>query len=488
MRKSLLAFSGVLVVIVAALSLRTLGFTSRQIPAPVAAPVNLDRGALASRLSRAIQFQTVSLLNPSKAVEQEFLRFHRFLSTAFPRVNASLPRETVGTYSLLYTWKGTDEGLKPMLLMGHMDVVPVDPETEKNWTHPPFSGRVADGFIWGRGTMDDKVSVMALLEAAERLLTDGFQPRRTIYLAFGHDEELGGMGGAAKIAALLRVRKVELESVLDEGGNIVVGMIPGIAAPIALIGVAEKGYLSLELEVESPGGHAAAPPHQTAIGILSSAIHKLERNPFPMRLPYSTHRFLEFIGPETQWPRRVVLANLWLFRWLVKKALLRSPASGAMIRTTQAVTVFQAGIRDNILPVRAKAVVNIRILPGDTIAEVIGHVRRTIDDPRVSITPGNLQVEPSSSSDVEAASFRRIQISIGQTMPEAIVAPALLVAATDSRHYAGLTTNIFRFLPLTLSFEDVRRFHGVDERVSLQDYERCVRFFINLMRNSTNGD
>lgn len=488
MRKFLLALSGLLIVLLAALCVGTISFTSKQIPVPAAAPIKLDRNALASRLSRAIQFQTVSLVRASKAGGNEFLRFHRFLTIAFPRVRATLTREAVGTYSLLYTWKGTDERLKPMLLMGHMDVVRVDPETEKNWTHPPFSGRIADGFIWGRGAMDDKVSILGLLEAVEHLLTDGFKPQRTIYLAFGHDEEIGGTKGAAKIAELLKARKVELESVLDEGGNLIEGMIPGIAAPIALVGIAEKGYVSLELAVESPGGHASTPPTHTAIGILSTAIHKLERNPFPTALPSPTQKFLEFAGPEMQWPRRLVLANPWLFQWLIEKELARSPASGAMVRTTQAVTIFESGMRENILPVRAKAVVNIRILPGDNIAGVIEHVRRAIDDPRVAITLGELQVEPSAMSDVESPSFKRIQISTRQTMPEAIIAPALLVAATDSRHYAGLTRNIFRFIPFTLRPEDVRRFHGIDERISVQDHERCVRFFINLIRNSTHGN
>jgi carboxypeptidase PM20D1 len=212
------------------------------------------------RLSLAIQHKTISKQNLTAEGGAEFQRLHKFLSDSFPAIHTHLAREVIGGYSLIYTWKGTNESLKPLLLMGHIDVVPVDPESEKTWTHPPFSGEIAAGYIWGRGTMDDKVSVLAILEAVEHLLATGFQPQRTLYLAFGHDEKTGGASGAAKIASLLHSRQVELEYVLDEGGSITDGLVPGVAAPVALIGIAEKGYLSLELSVESAGGHSSTPP------------------------------------------------------------------------------------------------------------------------------------------------------------------------------------------------------------------------------------
>jgi len=390
----------------------------------------------------------------------------------------------MGGHSLLFSWKGKDERLKPVLLMAHMDVVPVDAATESSWHHPPFSGQVADGYIWGRGTMDDKGSVIAILEAAENLLTSGFEPQRTIYLAFGHDEEVGGNNGAANIAAALRSRGVELEFVLDEGLNILSGIISGLSSPVALIGIAEKGYLTLRLTIETPGGHSSMPPADTAIGVMSRALHKLSASPFSSRLDGPTRRMLEFIGPEMAWSKRLVLANLWLFDPLVRRQLAASPLTNATIRTTVAPTIINAGVQENVLPTRAAAVLNVRILPGETIAGAIEHVRKTIDDPKIQLTSLPVSMEPSSVSDIESPSFTLLHRTIRQISPEAIVAPSLLVAATDSRHYSALTKNIYRFLPITLRPEDTKRYHGIDERISIQDYERCVRFYAQLIRNS----
>ena len=266
--------------------------------------------------------------------------------------------------------------------------------------------------------------------------------------------------------------------------NIVDGIIPGIAAPAALIGIAEKGYLSLELSVETAGGHSSIPPADTAIGIISRALLRLEATPFPSRLSGPTRRMLDFLGPEMAWAKRMPLANLWLFDPLVRNQLASSPLTNALVRTTLAPTLFNAGMNEYSLPTQASAVINLRILPGDTIAGITEHVRQTIDDPRVKIAAKPIRVEPSAVSDIEGASFQLIHRTIRQAIPEALVAPALLVAGTDSSHYASLTKNIYRFLPITLRSEDAKRYHGINERISLQDYERCVRFYLQLIRNS----
>ena len=485
MKKIFLALLGILTLLVAIAIVRTARFKSRQIHVPPAQEIALDSNAGSKRLSEAIRHKTISQQNLSDGAGSEFLRFHQFLSQSFPMVHSRLIKEVVGRYSLLYTWEGRDASRRPLLLMGHMDVVPIDPGSEKNWTYPPFSGQIAGGYIWGRGAMDDKVNVLAILEAIEHLLAAGFQPQRTLYLAFGHDEEVGGENGAAKIASLLRSRHVRLEYVLDEGGNITDGIISGLSSPVALIGIAEKGYVSVELSVDSPGGHSSTPPAHTAIGILSSAIHKLEQAPFPSRLAEPTLRFLEFIGPEMAWPKKMIIANLWIFAPLVKSQLEKSPLSNAMIRTTQAATIFESGVKENVLPTRARAVVNVRILTGETIASVIDQARRVIDDSMVKISPLSVRVEPSGVSVTESNSFKLLHRTVKEIMPEAIVAPFLLIAATDSRHYEALTQNIFRFLPITIRAEDTQRYHGINERISVQDYERCVRFFVQLIRNST---
>jgi carboxypeptidase PM20D1 len=475
---TLLALTAILVLIVV---VRALRFTSRQIAIPPAAQMNFARDSALERLSRAIQFRTVSSPNPGQTPVEEFERFHEFLNGAFPQVAKQLNKEIVGGHSLLYTWKGRESTIRPILLMAHMDVVPA---AEQSWRYPPFSGALADGYVWGRGSMDDKASVMALLESVERLLADGFLPQRTIYLAFGHDEEVGGHRGAATIAELLRSRAVELDFVLDEGMNILNGIVSGIASPVALIGTAEKGYLSLRLTVETPGGHSSIPPADTAIGVISGALQRLAAEPFPSRLSGPTRQMFEFLGPEMSWTDKIAFANLWLFDPLVRKQLARSAITNAAIRTTVAPTIFQAGVAENVLPSNAAAVINLRLLPGDTIASAIEHVRRTIDEPKIKITALPVQMEPSAASDIRSPAFNLIQRTIRQTAPSAIVAPALLVAATDSRHYAGLTKNIFRFLPITLRPEDTKRYHGIDERISLEDYDRCVRFYAQLIHNS----
>jgi carboxypeptidase PM20D1 len=484
MKKLPLTLVGILALLAGVLLARTATFTSRQFPVEPARAIAIDRDAMAKRLSDAIQIKTISFPEPAAAAAEEFHQFHDFLAESFPRVHRQLTRETVNTYSLLYTWKGKDARLKPLMLMGHMDVVPVEQATEKHWTHPPYSGAIADGYVWGRGAMDDKAGVLGPLEAVENLLREGFEPQRTIYLAFGHDEEIGGADGAGKIADLLRSRGIELEFVLDEGMNVVESIIPGIAAPAALIGIAEKGYVSLELTVESAGGHSSTPPPRTTIGILSSAIHRLEASPFPSRLNLPTRKMLEFTGPEMAWHKRIVFANLWLFDPLVRGELARSPLTDATIRTTQAVTIFEAGVKENILPTKARAVVNFRVLPGETIDGVTDRVRKVIDNPEVKITPLPIRVDPSPVSDTEGQAFKTVQRSITQVMPKVLVAPALLVAATDSRHYVKLSRNIFRFLPITIRPGDAKRYHGVDERISLRDYERCVGFYAQLIRNT----
>lgn len=485
MKKLSLAVLAILAVLAGIVLVRTARFTSRQLQVDPVQVIAIDRDAVAKRLAEAIRFQTVSFQAPVEPSVKEFDLFRAFLAGSFPQLHQRLTKEIVNAHSLLYTWTGKDARLKPVLLMAHMDVVPVDPANEKNWTRPPFSGDIADGYIWGRGAMDDKVSVLGILEAVEFLLSGDFQPQRTIYLAFGHDEEIGGANGAGKIAELLRGRGVELEFALDEGLNIVDGVIPGIAAPAALIGIAEKGYLSLELSAETAGGHSSSPPTETAIGIVSRALQRLQATPFPARLSAPTRRMLEFLGPEMTRTTRLTLANLWLFDPLIRKQLAASPLTNAAIRTTLAPTLFHAGVKENVLPTQASAVINLRILPGDTLAGVTEHVRATIEDPRVKIIQLPIRVEPSTVSDIEAAGFDVIHRSIRQIAPEVLVAPALLVAASDSRHYAGLTKNIYRFLPITLRPDDAKRYHGIDERISIQDYERCVRFYAQLIRNSS---
>jgi carboxypeptidase PM20D1 len=374
--------------------------------------------------------------------------------------------------------------LNPILLAGHMDVVPVEPGTENKWAQDPFGGRIIDGFIWGRGAIDNKSTVMGTLEAVEALLAEGFQPARTIYLAYGHDEEVGGTRGAREIAALLEHRGVKLEMVLDEGGVIADGVLPGISRPVALVGIAEKGFVTIELTARVPGGHSSLPPRHTAVGIVSAAVARLEQNQMPPRLDGPTHQMFDRVGPEFPLVQRALFANMWLTGPLLVRRLQQNPTTNAMVRTTTAPTIFQAGTKDNVLPSSARAVVNFRILPGDSVATILEHVARVVNDDRVEIKKvGRFSAEPSRLSRTDSESFRTLERTIRSIVPDALVAPYLVLVVTDARHYADLSPNVFRFLPLRLTVRDLERVHGIDERVGIGDYETAIRTYRQLFSN-----
>ena len=463
----------------------TFALKSKQMQVEVLPTVKIDSQTVAQRLSQAIQFQTISTAQTAETKAEEFQKLHLFLQNSFPKVHSILTKETIGNYSLLYTWRGTDASLKPIILMAHQDVVPIDEASLNQWTHPPFSGDIADGFVWGRGTLDDKQNVLSILESVEMLLNENFQPKRTIYLAFGHDEEIGGKNGAVNIAKLLKERGIQAEFILDEGGSLTDKIVKGIDQPVALIGIAEKGYLSLELSAEDTGGHSSQPPKNTAIGVLSKAISRLEENPFSGGIRGISAQMFDKIAPEMSFGQRFFLANLWLFRPLVERQLSAVPSTNATLRTTTAATMFNGGVKDNVLPIKATAVINFRILPGETTESVTENVRQTIADERVIIKPyGENAWNPSPISDANSPDFQNIEKTIRQTYPDSIVAPFLMLGATDSRSFQSISPNIYRFSPMKINSDDLLRIHGINERISVETYSQGIGFYYNLVKNS----
>jgi carboxypeptidase PM20D1 len=486
-KKIAILLGGALLVLAGVVVGRGWRAASRQVQVAPAAPLAIDADRAAAGLAEAIRFQTVSNQDPAQFDAAQFAGLQGFLQQHFPRVQNALTREAVNDYSVLYTWPGRGTG-KPIVLLAHLDVVPIEAGTEPNWVQPPFSGTVAGGYVWGRGSLDDKSSAMAILEAVEYLLGAGVQPERTVYIALGHDEEVSGRRGAGALSARLHERGVEAEFVLDEGGSILEGMVPGISAPVASVCMGEKGYVSVELSTTGKGGHSSMPPPHTSIGVLSAAIEKLESHQMPPNIGAAMGKSFAHLGPEMPFGLRVVFANLWLFAPLVERQMEGSPQSNAAIRTTTAPTIFDGGVKDNILPVSARAVVNFRILPGDTVDKVLDHIRRTVDDPAVEVRALGGGDDPSPLSDPDAAAFTQVARAIRATFPGTLVTPFLSLGATDARYYTVISPNVYRFAPMRMRAEDLARIHGTNERIAIDDYVGMIRFYVELLKKGVTSD
>lgn len=484
-QKILIGFILAILLIVIICLFNAFRFDSKQIKTKAVKPYFFDKLCI-NRLSKAIQFKTISPQDNHLIDTSEYLAFHAYLKESFPLINKQLNVKKINGLSLLYKWEGTDKNLKPILLMAHQDVVPVDLSSQKKWAFDPFSGKQSNGFVYGRGSLDVKSALIAHMEAVEFLIKSGYKPRRTIYLAYGHDEETGGHDGAKKIVEFLSKSGVKLDFVLDEGGSIVSEMIPGLTKPIALVGVAEKGYLSLELTVADAGGHSSMPPKETAIGVLSAALLKLEENPFPLKIGGAGTLLFDYLAPEMSFGARLAFGNRWLFAPFIKWKLGENNATRAILHTTTAATIFSSGNKENVLPTSARAIVNFRIIPGESISSVQQFVENIIHDKRVKIHKTNqFCYEPSLVSNPDSERFIQLQKTISSIFPNVLVAPFLAVGSTDSRHYQPLTNNIYRFVPFRFSKDDLPRVHGLNERISISTFYESINFYIHLIRNSS---
>jgi len=486
MKKAALAVVAVAAALAAVVVVRALSQESLQPGPEESVYLDVDASALAARFSQALTYPTISNQDRSDIDHAAFLGLHDHFAVSYPLVHEQLALEKVNELSLLYTWQGRNTALAPVLLMGHQDVVPVIPGTEDDWLQPPFGGVIEDGVVWGRGALDDKSSVVAILEAVELLLAQGFQPERTIYLAFGHDEEVGGPEGAGRIAELFEERGIgPFAFVLDEGGAIADGMVPGVEGMVAIVGIAEKGFISLELKVEGDGGHSSAPPKHTNIGILAGAIGKLENDQFPPRLDGASLEMFRYLTPELPFVGKVVFANLWLFKPIVVRLMLGDQMTSAMVRTTTAATIFHGGVKDNVLPIDATAVVNFRILPGDTKATLIERVHEVIDDDRVQIRDISTSHDPSAVSSPDGPAFALLGKTLRQVVgDDVLITPYLVVGGTDAKYYSGKSPAVFRFLPVVIGADGMKLAHGTNERVSVDSLATAVRFMHQFILNT----
>ena len=482
--KKVLIVVGVLSLLLCSIiAVKTATYPSRQMKVEPAPVVEVSSFAAARRLSESIRLRTISFQDRKRVDLSAFHELHAMLERAYPKTHQALRREKLAELSLLYTWQGKDKSLKPILLLAHQDVVPVAPGTERNWRQAPFSGAIKDGYVWGRGSLDDKLSVLGWLEAVEMLLTSGFQPKRTVLLAFGHDEEIGGRGAKA-IARELRRRKIRPWFVLDEGSLIADGIIPALGRPGALFGIAEKGYATLRIIARGGGGHSSMPPPHTAAGVLAKAIARLEAHPMPASLAGVVEQQFDYLGPEMGMGMRLPLANRWLFRGLIRSKMEKLTSANAQLRTTMAVTMLQGSPKENVLPETATATINFRIKPGQTLRGVESYVKAVVGKSiEVEVLPG--ASEPTPVSPIDSDSFRLMQKSVQQVFPRAVFAPALVIATTDARHYVGLSPNVYRFLPVPFEKADLKRLHGTNERIKIEDYTNLIRFYRQVLLNAS---
>jgi carboxypeptidase PM20D1 len=483
-RNALLALIAAILFLAGVLAFNVFSHGSRQLQVAAIPKAQVDPQAAAARLAEAIRFRTISSYEKPEQHADALRGMQAHIQKSFPAFHAATKREIVADYSLLYTWVGSDPKAQPIALLAHQDVVPVAPGTDKDWQHPPYEGVIADGYIWGRGSWDDKGNLYSMLEAAEMLAKAGFKPKRTIYFAFGHDEETAGTRGAKSMAALLASRGVKFDFVIDEGLLITDGLVKGLDKPAALIGLAEKGYATLVLHAEATPGHSSMPPCDTAIGMMAAALARLEDHRLPPQIRGTVKEMFDTLAPEMSGLNRVALSNLWLFKPLLLREFVKTGPTEATVRTTTALTIFNAGDKDNVLPGHAEATVNFRLIPGDTQTSVTEHVRETIKNDRITIKPFPGNTDPPPVTATASPSYQMLNRTIREIFPDVIVAPGLMVAATDSRHYVGVTDKIFRFSPVRATGEDLKRFHGTNERLSIEGYADMIRFYRRLLENA----
>ncbi|WP_223649326.1 M20/M25/M40 family metallo-hydrolase [Hymenobacter psoromatis] len=485
MRRFLLLLLFVALGLAAVLLANTLRLPNHQLAAvPPAPALPLVPDSMTAHLASALRIATVSRTVYAETDSLPFDQLAAYLQRTFPLVHQRLKLQTVNHYARLYEWPGTDSSLKPLLLLAHQDVVPVLPGTAGQWARPPFAGQQAGGYLYGRGALDDKLNLLGQLEAVEALLRTGYQPRRTVLLAFGHDEETQGRRGAAALAALIQKRYPRLEMVLDEGGLVKSDGVAGLAQPVALVGVSEKGYLSLELTATGAGGHSSMPPALTSVGRVAAAVARLEAQPFPARLDGGVSGLLAYLAPTVPFGKRLVFANQWLFGSLIKKSLAATPSGNAALRTTTAPTIMRGGDKDNVLPALATATVNFRLLPGDSVGAVLRRVREIINDPQIQVTTLGEDRAASPVSGTDNAAFAALHRTIKSVFPAALVAPYVVVGATDARAYAALCPQAtYRFMPVLMDQAAIESLHGTNERLRPAAYLTLIRFYAALIRN-----
>ncbi len=465
-----------LLALVALLLLRTLAFKPRPEEKPAAQPVSFDEEKAIAHMQAFIRCKTVSSRDKSQEDPAEFQKFRDQLKDFYPHVHAACTLHHLGETGLLYHLPG-ESSEAPCIFMSHYDVVSVE---ESGWAKPPFDGVIEDGVLWGRGTLDTKITLLGVLESAETLLSQGFKPKNDLYFSFSGDEEVNGPSAPA-IVDWLEEKGVKPAFVLDEGGAVVNNVFPGVHRPCALIGTAEKGMTDLEFIVKSQGGHASSPPPHTPVGLLSRACVRVEGKPFKTQMAPPVAEMFDTLGRHSSFALRLVFANLWLFRPVLNMLCTKKGGEmNALMRTTVAFTQMEGSKGTNVLPPEAKMVANLRLTGKETPDSAMEYLRGVINDPRVEIRKIH-GIAPSRFSSTDCPGWYLLKDAIAQTWPEAIISPYMMVACSDSRHFCRISDKVYRFSTMTLSAEERASIHGHNERIPLETLKTTVAFYLRLM-------
>lgn len=441
-------------------------------------PVEFDRDATVKALAELVRCRTVSYDDHSLEDDAEFEKLIGKLPELYPNVVKTCPMRRMDDRGLLFHWKGSKGDGKPSVLMAHYDVVPVE---EENWTHPAFDAEIVDGIMWGRGTLDTKVTFNGVLSAAENLIKQGFTPENDIYFAFSGGEEVNGRG-AINIVDYFKENNIELEMVVDEGGAVVEDAFPGVSEPCGLIGIAEKGLINLEYRNASGGGHASAPKPHTPVGRLSIACTKVEAHPFKMHLTKPALEMFDTLGRRSTFLYRIIFANLWCFSGVLNTMGKKSGGEfNALMRTTVAFTQMSGSKAPNVIPPSVSMVSNIRLNPADSVDSAVEYIRSVINDPDVKLTVGE-HMEPSPISRTDCVGWERVVNAVSGTWQGCVVAPYLMVQCSDSRHYGDISDRVYRFSAMDLTAEERSTIHGNDEHIRLETAQRAVEFYIRVMK------
>jgi carboxypeptidase PM20D1 len=486
MKRIFCTFGLLLLILVTIILIRTLMFSSDGQEDVDLVSVDVDTARVTQNMSDAITFKTISTGDTATQNYQPFIDFTAWLKSRYPRVHQTLSLTKVANHTLLFKWQGSDASLKPILLTAHYDVVPVVPGSESDWNYPPFEGIVADGYVWGRGAMDDKSGVVVMLEATSKLINQGFVPQRTIYLSFGHDEEVGGRQGAKGVVELLKAQGVQLKWSIDEGSFIANGVFPGLDKPLAPINVAEKGSVSFDLIARGPGGHSSMPAAELPIDILATALVNLRKQPLPGGIEGVSEKMIDGIGRSGPFSIRMLAANKWLFGSVLDRELSKTRTGNALLRTTTAPTILRSGVKTNVIAPSATATVNFRLHPRDTPASVKAHILKAVGDPRVEVkTHGEgMSTLASKVSSTESDGYKIISKVARQIFGDIIVVPGITVGGTDSKHYNRVADDSYRFQYMLVTPEDIAGFHGTNERVLIDNLVKGTGAYYLLMKQA----